>query len=182
MAQDDPKVKMIIVLTSIMIVSAAVLTGIFVFTKPKIEAHKVQAKKEAILEVLPGSEEYKTVNKNGLELYKGYDENGNLVGTAIQTEGSGFQSVIKLMLGLDLENDKILAVKVLSHKETPGLGARMTEPWFQDQFKEKEFSDEFKAKEDVEAIAGSTISSQSVADIIENTIEKVESATEGGGE
>ncbi|SJZ67239.1 RnfABCDGE type electron transport complex subunit G [Selenihalanaerobacter shriftii] len=181
MAQEDSKVAMVAVLTIIMIVSATVLTFTFALTKPKIDAYAAKMKKQAILNVLPGAVKYETVNKDGLELYKGYDDNGNLVGTAIETEGPGFQGIIKIMLGMDLRNDKVLAIKILSHLETPGLGARITEPSFENQFDNKSFSDNFKAKDDVEAIAGATISSQAVSDIIENTIEKVKSV-EGGGE
>ena len=182
MAQEDSKFKMISVLTVIMILSAIVLTFTFGFTKPKIEAYKEKKTKQAILEVLPGAKEYETVTKGDLELYKGYDENGDLVGTAFETEGAGFQSVLKIMLGLDLENNKILAIKILNHQETPGLGARITKPWFENQFSGKQFSDKFKAKEDVESIAGATISSQAVSDIVKKAVKKVESTVSSGGE
>jgi electron transport complex protein RnfG len=182
MAKNDSKVAMIAVLTIIMIISATVLTFVFGFTKPKIDAYAAKQKKKAILNVLPGATEYKTVKDGDLELYKGYDDAGNLVGTAIETEGPGFQGIIKLMLGMDLQENKVLAIKILSHLETPGLGARITEPQFQNRFKNKSFSDKFKAKEDVESIAGATISTQAVSDIVKNTFEQVEKVTESGGE
>ncbi|KXS37604.1 MULTISPECIES: RnfABCDGE type electron transport complex subunit G [unclassified Candidatus Frackibacter] len=180
MAKEDSKVAMVAVLTIIMILSATVLTFVFGFTKPKIDAYAAQQKKKAILNVLPGATKYKTIQKGNLELYKGYDKNGDLVGTAIETKGPGFQGMIKLMLGMNLKNDKVLAIKILSHLETPGLGARITEPWFENQFKNKQFNDKFKAKSDVKAIAGATISTQAVSDIIENTIQKVQKVTDGG--
>ncbi|MGM0470984.1 MAG: RnfABCDGE type electron transport complex subunit G [Bacillota bacterium] len=182
MAQEDSSIKMVSVLTVIMICSAIVLTFTFSYTKPKIEAYKANQTKQAILEVLPGATEYETMEEDGLELYKGFDENGDLVGTAFETEGVGFQGVIKMMIGFDLKNDKVLAVKILDHQETPGLGARITEPWFEDQFQDKNFSDQFEAQKDVESIAGATISSQAVSDIIEEAANKVQSSVSSGGE
>lgn len=41
------------------------------------------------------------------------------------------------MVGIDAEKGTITGIKVLSHSETPGLGARSTEPEWQAQFKGK---------------------------------------------
>ncbi len=175
------KPKLIIVLTLITICSATGLTYLYQVTSPIIEAHNQQKKKEAILKVLPKAEKYEEVTKDGLTLYKGLDSAGNKVGYAVQNSGQGFQSELKIMVGLDLENKKILQMKILNQAETPGLGARITEQQFKSQFQSKSFSDSFQAKKDVDAISGATISSQAMSDVIEGAIKQVQEAY-GGGE
>jgi electron transport complex protein RnfG len=67
-------------------------------------------------------------------------------------------------------------VKVLSHAETPGLGAKCTEPSFSDQFCELDPSDEknLNVKKDggnLNAITASTITSRAYADGVAQAVE-----------
>ena len=73
----------------------------------------------------------------------------------------------------------IVNITVLEHKETPGLGTKMAEPKFKDQFMDKnpaEFS--LKVKKDggpVDAITAATISSRAFCDALQrasNTLQK----------
>ena len=49
--------------------------------------------------------------------------------------GMGFWDRIDVVIVLTPDLSKILNVQVLDQKETPGLGARIEEAWFTDQFK-----------------------------------------------
>jgi Na+-translocating ferredoxin:NAD+ oxidoreductase subunit G len=49
---------------------------------------------------------------------------GRVTGLAYEIRGTGYAGEIKLMLGVDAEG-KILGVRVLAHKETPGLGDKI---------------------------------------------------------
>jgi len=49
---------------------------------------------------------------------------GQVTGVAFQVTGLGYSGEIELILGLD-EAGRILGVRVLAHKETPGLGDRI---------------------------------------------------------
>ena len=49
---------------------------------------------------------------------------GKVTGLAYEIFGVGYAGQMKLMLGIDTEG-KILGVRVLAHKETPGLGDKM---------------------------------------------------------
>ncbi|MGM0370622.1 MAG: RnfABCDGE type electron transport complex subunit G [Bacillota bacterium] len=168
------KPKLVIVLTLIMIISAGILTFVQQKTKPIIDQHAKEKQESAILTVLPGAEKYEQESKDGLTLYRGIDNSGNTVGYAMTNSGQGFQSVLKLMIGFDLEQDELLKIKILDQAETPGLGSRISEEEFKSQFAGKDFSDSFTAKEDVDAISGATISSQAIADVIEDAINKLE--------
>ena len=73
----------------------------------------------------------------------------------------------------------IINISVLEQKETPGLGTKMTEPLFKDQFNDKNPSTfNLKVKKDgcpVDAITAATISSRAFCDAIQrayNTLQK----------
>lgn len=162
--------RLIIVLAIIAIGSGLVLALTYNFTIPTINANAAQAQEKAILEALPEATTFEEIKGTEFPMYKGFDGAGNPAGVAYVIEGGGFQGIIKIMVGLDVENEALTGLKILSHSETPGLGARITESWFQEQFKEKSINDGFVAKEDVEAITGATISSKSVSKIVKESI------------
>ncbi len=58
-----------------------------------------------------------------LTVYRATKE-GKVTGVAYEIFGSGYAGKIKLMLGVDAEG-KVLGVRVLAHKETPGLGDKI---------------------------------------------------------
>ncbi|WP_202708584.1 RnfABCDGE type electron transport complex subunit G [Sporosalibacterium faouarense] len=173
--------RMVVVLLLVGAISGLVLALTFKWTEPMINEIAQSNQKKAILEVLPKAKSYKTMENNN-QLFIGYDDNGNEVGLAFIAEGGGFQGDIRMMVGMDTTEEKLTGMTVLSHLETPGLGARIEEDWFKDQFNEKSIEDDFIAKQDVEAITGATISSNAVSNILKNSIPKALDAyrTRGG--
>ncbi len=179
--------RLILTLTVIGVISALVLTFVFQWTTPLINKHKAVAQEKAIFSVLPGAVEIKKHDKNGNTFFTGYDKSGSKVGIAMVTEGGGFQGVIKLMIGTDLDQGKIYGIKILEHQETPGLGARITGEEYKSNFVDKPFGSYQVIKKsssnplDIEAIAGATISSKKVTNIVQNAVQEIEKAF-GGGE
>lgn len=178
--------NLILTLSIIGIVSALILTFVYEWTTPYIEANQAKAQKQAINEVLPGLDEVKEVEKNGSVFYEGYDENGKRIGVAFKNSGGGYNGMIEVMIGVDLKDNKIYKISVLNHQETPGLGARITEADFKSNFVDKPFGDYQvvktppKKETDVQAIAGATISSDSITKVIEEGLATVTSAYGGG--
>ena len=74
------------------------------------------------------------------------------------------------MVGFNTNGD-IVSISVLSHSETPGLGAKMTEPSFVSQFEGKNpASFKLAVKKDggdIDAITASTITSRAYADAVQ---------------
>lgn len=69
-------------------------------------------------------------------LYVGYEEDGHTIqGYALPVGGPGFWGPIQGMVGVDRHAKKILGIAFYKHTETPGLGGRITEDWFANQFK-----------------------------------------------
>ncbi len=50
--------------------------------------------------------------------------NGQVSGVAYEILGSGYAGEIRLMMGIDAKG-KVLGIRVLAHKETPGLGDKI---------------------------------------------------------
>jgi len=86
--------NLILTLATIGIISALLLTFVYEWTTPYIQAKQAQAQKQAINEVLPGVEEVEEVEKNGNIFYEGYDADGSQIGVAFQNSGGGYNGAI----------------------------------------------------------------------------------------
>ena len=161
--------NMTICLLAICLVCSALLAGVYALTKDPIDAAAKAKNEAAIKEVLPESavsiEEERTVEMNG-QTYTynlAYDQEGNTVGCAINVSTLGFGGPIVIKVGFDA-NGIIWNTKVLSQAETPGLGAKCTEPSFAEQFRNFDPSQKKLAVSkdggDVDAITASTITSR----------------------
>lgn len=60
---------------------------------------------------------------------------GAVTGYAFPFQGPGFWGAIAGILATDPAGTEIQGIAFTSHQETPGLGGRITEPWFRDQFR-----------------------------------------------
>ena len=173
MAQEDNNLsRLILTLTIIGVISALSLAVVYQWTTPYIEEHQARAREEAIFSVLEGAVDYEETTRNGITFFEGFDEGGNLVGVSFIATGSGYQGAIEIMVGYDPANNEILSISVLNHEETPGLGARITEEEFKDNFANKPIGEyELVSREptdpyEVETIAGATISARAVKNIV----------------
>ena len=164
--------NMTICLLAICLVCSALLAGVYALTKAPIDAAAKAKNEAAIMEVLPEGaatiEEERTVDFGGASYTYNlaYDEQGNTVGCAINVSALGFGGPIVIKVGFNAEG-LIWNTKVLSQAETPGLGAKCTEPSFSDQFKQFNPAEKsLKVKKDggdVDAITASTITSRAYA-------------------
>lgn len=54
---------------------------------------------------------------------------------AVEHTGAGLWGGITIILAADPEATRIRGIQIVAQNETPGLGGRIEEPWFLDQFK-----------------------------------------------
>jgi Na+-translocating ferredoxin:NAD+ oxidoreductase subunit G len=167
-------IKMVVVLTFLSVVSGGALAYVQKSTTPRIEDNKLQfVKGPAIKSILSGASNnpvsdrftIKQGDKEDLFFVGKYD--GTPKAVAFESFGKGFGGDVFIVLGVDLDTDKIMGVGVTTHSETPGVGARAkTDPKFVAQFKGKTLEGTFKVKADggqVDAIGGATITSRAVS-------------------
>lgn len=87
-------------------------------------------------------------------------KDGKLFGVALEGFGQGFGGDIGVMVGIDVNNDTLVNIDITTHKETPGLGSRVSEESFTKQFKGKPYSVALKSQGgEIDAISGATVSS-----------------------
>ena len=62
-------------------------------------------------------------------------QNGELQGYVFEYAGGALWGEVRGYIGIDKDLTTILGVDIVKNNETPGLGGRITEDWFKDQFK-----------------------------------------------
>lgn len=185
--------KMIVALTAISLISGGLLASLDSYTAPRIAENKMIELKAAIKEVLPKYDYYDEVKSGKHIIYvgklKGVDQP---VGLAFKAVGNGFQGKITMMLGVKPDFSEILNMRVLEQSETPGLGTKIVEDpshkqnpfWFSRQFSglvvnpaiEVVKNQKPDKNNEIEAISGATISSKSVAKILNQQIQEYKQA------
>jgi electron transport complex protein RnfG len=151
------------------VISAALLSWVYLLTKPQIELYARETFNNSLREVLPGAETFKETNKDGQIVYHGLS-NGTVIGTAFSLAPQGYGGKIKILVGVD-KNGKVSGIKILSQNETPGLGANILKPDFLSQFLGKTIKDPIEPKKDIDAITGATISSRAVCRGVKKALE-----------
>jgi len=165
--------NMFLSLVLISVIMSGALSYVYLKTKGPIEVAEQQKEINAIKQVLPEFDNDPNSSKteqDGVIVYQLSKQN-QPVGYAIKTfTEKGFGGHVELMAGF-LPDGSINSVTVLTHKETPGLGTKMTDPKFSDQFLGKNPADFIlKVKKDggqVDAITAATVSSRAYCDALQ---------------
>lgn len=172
--------KMIFVLTAIATVCGFLLAAVKDFTAVRIEEQiLVNVKGPAVKRVLDtstndviGDRREITIDQQKQVVFIG-KKDGKPWAVAFESSGTGFGGDIGVMVGFDLQKDVLTGIGILTHQETPGLGARITESAFTDRFKNKPIFTIFKVKKDsgeIDAVSGATNSSRGVCAAVDKTI------------
>jgi len=155
--------------------SSLILSFTYQFTQPSIQNNKKRAEDNAIKLVAPdGAKTYETFEQeDGYKYIAAYDEDKQKIGYIIKVNSKGYSSVIQMLVGLDPELN-ITGVKILSQTETPGLGTRIDEKGFINQFVRKKGDDIYVDKDggEISSITGATISSRAVTNGLREEIKK----------
>ena len=193
--RDAPATRLVATLAIAGALAGLLIVSVHQWAQPRIVAHQARVLGEAVQEVLRAPASYETLwlvdgqltatlpagsDSTAFErVWQGRDAQGAVIGYAIAGAEPGFQDVIRLIFGWDPATDRLLGMKVLENKETPGLGDKIV--------KDTVFVGGFEgagaplvgvksgagtgADEEVDMITGATISSRAVIDIINHRIE-----------
>jgi electron transport complex protein RnfG len=163
-------IRMVVVLTLICAVSGLTLSAIYRLTKAPIDYQTIKFVKEpAVKKVLTGYDNDPILDRKVIVI--GTDERGKPLeltifpakkqgetfAVAIEGKGKGFHGTIGVMVGVSREG-KLTDIGITSHSETPGIGSRITETTFTNQFQGIPATGEPK----VDGISGATYSSKGV--------------------
>jgi len=134
-------------------------------TKEPIAAQNIKIQQDAMSAVLPDCtyEEVSDAKLSGsVTKVNKATKDGADAGYVINCQVSSFGGPLTMMVGVD-KDAKITGVRILSHSDTPGLGAKATDPSFYDQY--VGMSDGLAVEKDggkVKAITAATITSRAV--------------------
>ncbi len=105
---------------------------------------------------------------------------GAPVGYAVRRIGNGLWGKIEAMVGLNGTLEALIGFSVIAQNETPGLGARITEDWFRQQFKGKTGpftlvpeNTRSSSPHEMDAITGASVTSAGVRDMLNRTVHEV---------
>ena len=165
--------SLVLSLTVISGVCAAVLAYVDSVTKDPIAKMKVRQEQSAVKAVLPPGA---TEVVEGTGFFVGMNEKNDIVGYAAKgKDGGGYGGDIELMVGFKPDKKTVVCYKTLAASETPGLGMKLKTPEFADQFKGKNGTS-LKVKKDggeIEAITSATITSRAVCRAIADAQSKL---------
>jgi len=175
--KQDNIVKLVVVLTIICVISAFALALVYNVTKEPIAKQKRLEMIKAIKSVLPSSavndpvKDKVTIEKK--DIYIGKDKNNKVTGVAFKVYSKeGYGGTIEIMLGINCKDNSVNGIEILSMSETPGLGAKITEDWFKNQYKKRNLKNtNWKVKKDggdIDQISGATISPRAVTKAVYN--------------
>jgi electron transport complex protein RnfG len=172
--------RMVMVLSLIGAASGLALSLIHRVTREPIEYQTIKFVKEpAVKKVLTGYDNDPIADRKKITV--GRDERGNpleiiifpakragqVFAVAIEGRGKGFHGAIGVMVGIG-EDGEVLDIGITSHAETPGVGSRVEEPSFTEQFRG------IKGTIAVDSISGATYSSRGVVRAVEQAVGWVE--------
>lgn len=182
--------RMIIVLSLITLISGFALGALNEVTYEKAENNILRFKKipavagiyQTIMGPLTADKKVKVqetllAEKITVELTEGdptllfvIKKDGKPFAVTLEKFGQGFGGELGVMTGFRLDDGKLVGIGVTTMAETPGIGTRISEVIFTDQFKTLPDNAVLKVKKDggiVDAVAGATISSRAVAYAVE---------------
>jgi len=184
--------RLIFTLTAAGAIVGLCIVLIYQVTQPIVERHKAAELHAAIQEVLRSPTRYDTLwlragvlargrptadeIKKAERVYLGYDRDGARSGFAITAAQPGFADAIQLIFGYDAARERLLGMKILDSKETPGIADKIGKPVFTDQFREAGTPLQgVKARagndpHQVVMITGATISSRAVIKAINKSV------------
>lgn len=184
--------KDILKLGSILFAITACCAGLLGFvnsmTAPTIARQKEVAKEAAMKQVLAVAEEFVLweEDSDAIEaLYIGTKDQA-YVGAVAKMHPNGYGGAIELMVGIGVDG-QVTAIEILSHTETPGLGANADTLEFTNQFSGKltplAVVKGSSNGAEIEAITGATITSEAVTLAVNQAAEYIlahEDALRGG--
>jgi Na+-transporting NADH:ubiquinone oxidoreductase subunit C len=120
---------------------------------------------------------FSTVQAGGKTYYISENDNPRTIG--FKTEGAGLWSTIEIFVSVKIKEEKIFGLLILSQGETPGLGARISEPQFLNTFFDLDINPEVKivkfsmSSNEVDAISGATKTSSALEKIVNKGISEL---------
>lgn len=178
----------------ITVVFIAVVSGIYLSTEDLVLLNETLFLKRAVLyaaDITPPEEGFELEalyqnrireeeNPKGEIYFLVFGEDGTPAGMVLHGGGPGLWGQIDAVLGFHLDGETMTGIEFIQQNETPGLGARIAEAWFKEQFRGKRgpftMAPEGTAQgvNEFDALTGATRTSTAVLQILNSSAERAE--------
>ncbi|NBF39337.1 MAG: FMN-binding protein [Spirochaetes bacterium] len=168
-------------------------------TREMVELNQEVARKRAVLsalgieslsdeEVLSRFEDVEQLDRDDTTIFRATVDGETVY--AKEFAGSGLWGTIEGVLGVNGEVSRTVGLEIINHNETPGLGGRITEAWFKEQFAGEQIAeagiaftagdgDTDPANSEVDGITGATRTTESMERIVNSEIDRIDSLLGG---
>jgi Na+-transporting NADH:ubiquinone oxidoreductase subunit C len=188
----NKRVSLVLFTIAVTVVFIAPITFVHLLTRPIVELNEEVYLKRAVLaaaglEAPSSNADAKALFDGRVEavplsaaatgpapepVYRVKDDQGAAAGWVITRTGPGLWGDITAVVGFAADRERLTGIEFMKQSETPGLGARISERWFKEQFRGKRgpFSTvgegEPTKENEFDAITGATITSGAVKAIL----------------
>jgi Na+-transporting NADH:ubiquinone oxidoreductase subunit C len=209
---DRPAYPVIFVVV-ISILFVGVLSALYRIKEPDIERQKREAYEKTILSLCAdslamatGSDAMKIMNaypksykefvspvKEGQFPRKAFSVSAdqNPIAYVFDITGKGLWGTMHALVATSIDKETILGINIYEQEETPGLGARIGETWFRDQFRQKKVFLDGKPvsftlipekqkpldSSQINQITGASITSNAVISMLKDELQVIRQAT-----
>ncbi len=177
------RIHPIVFMAVVTVICVTILSALYLSTQERVEENELFFLRRSVLDAARISHDgsvdsvqslYESSVSESGETYR-ISKDGSDPITVVQRTGPGLWGPITVMIGFS-SPDMLSGISIVSQNETPGLGARIEEPWFTAQFAGK--SGPFTLVEEgtsdadgeVDAITGATRTSRYFRDIVNRAV------------
>ncbi|MDY3031259.1 MAG: RnfABCDGE type electron transport complex subunit G [Clostridia bacterium] len=179
--------KISVILFLITAIAALLLAFVNAKTAPLIAKNEEKKISDALKVVMPEAADFEKTEPNSIalsaaekydsdiiELYTAKGSDGSDTGICAIVETKGYDAGLRSAIGVD-KNGTVTGVEIISHKETPGLGANAEKEEFRSQYigksGELEVVKTGAGDNEINAISGATLTSKGVTRAVNTVIE-----------
>lgn len=188
-------IRPIIMVTLLALLLGMILGVVNDLTKHQIAVNLNFDKQKSVLytfdfniEALSKDDIYDLFNDNLVEhrlrgiFYYSYRVEDELIGYSFPFSAKGLWGSISGYLALDYEATELLGIVFVDHEETPGLGARIDELWFKEQFRGLDITGDDAyihfGTGGLDTITGATITIDSITLVLNQSIKEIKGIIE----
>lgn len=169
-------IKLSAILCIICVVAAAALAATESATTPIIEAMKQAELEENLKVYVPDADSFREAEEIEDKLFYIASKGGQDIAYIMPaSKGPGYGGDVVVDVAADTEGS-VIALKITDLSETPGLGDRVTNPDFLDQYVGKNINDPVAVGDDINAITGASVSSRAVTTAVRNALDEIGAA------
>lgn len=197
------RVYPVLFMVALTVVFISVVSGIFLTTEDRVRLNETTFQKRAVLYAAgiefpeEDIQEIQRIYEQRVREVNGEGEQPDYfrielpsgeTGYAVYVRGAGLWGEIVSVFGFEPDLETFTGVEFVEQNETPGLGARITEQWYKEQFRGKSGPFELVAEgssdaaDELDAITGATRTSEAVLKIANRATEAAQAKVEEGGE